>query len=255
MIEPGLVSITFRKNSPADIIEWVRRAGLSAIEWGGDIHVPHGDTGRAAEVARMTRDAGLRVACYGSYYRCGVSEGEGLAFDAVLDTARALGAPRIRVWAGKGASASADPAAWAAVIEDARRIADRAAAAGLEIAFEYHANTLTDTPESARRLLDALPHPAIRTLWQPPNGMDDAGCAASLKSVLPRLAHLHVFHWSFEGGLKREALAAGAARWRPWIEIVRSLSRAPEALIEFVRGDSAEAFLEDAATLRSWLAG
>ncbi len=253
MIAPGLVSITFRKKSPAEIVELVRRAGLTAIEWGGDVHAPHGDTARAAKVARWTRDAGLRVACYGSYYRCGVSEGAGLSFDAVLDSALALGAPRIRVWAGKRASAAADAAAWNAVIGDARRIADRAAAAGLTVAFEYHANTLTDTPESARRLMDALPHPAVLTLWQPPNGLDDAACTASLVGVLPRLAHLHVFHWTFADGLKREALAGGAARWRPWIEIVRRSPRDHEALLEFVRDDAAEAFLEDAATLKSWL--
>jgi len=68
MIFPGLVSITFRKLSPEQIIELVRKAGLSGIEWGGDIHVPHGDIARAKEVKSMTKEAGLRVAVYGSYY-------------------------------------------------------------------------------------------------------------------------------------------------------------------------------------------
>jgi len=202
----------------------------------------------------MTRDAGLRVACYGSYYRCGVSEGAGLAFDAVLDSARALGAPRIRVWAGKTASAAADASVWSAVIEDSARIAAKAAAAGLTVAYEYHANTLTDTPATARRLLDAVPHPALLTLWQPPAGMDDAACEAALRDVLPRLSHLHVFHWTTAGGLQRQPLAGGAARWARWFDIARGTGRDHAALIEFVRGDSDDAFLEDAATLKRWLA-
>ena len=46
----GLVSVTFRKLTPEKIIELVSEAGLNAIEWGGDVHVPHGDLKRAAEV-------------------------------------------------------------------------------------------------------------------------------------------------------------------------------------------------------------
>jgi len=54
MIVPGWVSITFRSLTAERIIALVRQAGLSAIEWGGDIHVRHGDTGRAREVRRLT---------------------------------------------------------------------------------------------------------------------------------------------------------------------------------------------------------
>jgi hypothetical protein len=46
MIQTGLVSITFRQLSPPAIIDLVRQAGLEGIEWGGDVHVPHGDLGR-----------------------------------------------------------------------------------------------------------------------------------------------------------------------------------------------------------------
>src|SRR5512137_1553394 len=108
MIKPGLLSITFRKHSPADIIALVRQAQLTSIEWGGDVHVPHGDLARAGEVARQTTDAGLQVSAYGSYYRLGQSETAGLPFEKVLETAVALGAPTIRVWAGTVGSQQAD---------------------------------------------------------------------------------------------------------------------------------------------------
>ena len=253
MIVPGMVSVTFRKKTPAEIVGLTARAGLAAIEWGGDIHVPPGDPARADEVGRMTREAGLQVASYGSYYRCGHSAQEGVAFEPVLETALALGAPRIRVWAGKGGSAQADDAVWAAVVADARRVADRAAGSGLHIAFEYHANTLTDTPASTRRLLDALPHPAVFMLWQPPSGRSDAECTEALREVLPRLAHLHVFHWAWENGVQRRPLAEGQARWRVWLGMVERAGRDHEALLEFVRNDDESAFLEDAAVLRRWI--
>ena len=81
MLIPGLVSITFRSLSPQDVIQLVKDAKLRAIEWGGDIHVPHGDLKQAKQVCAQTEEAGLQVAAYGSYYRVGESEREGLAFE------------------------------------------------------------------------------------------------------------------------------------------------------------------------------
>ena len=71
MIYSGLVSVTFRALSPAEIVELVARAGLEGIEWGGDVHAPHGDVARARDVYRRTVDAGLAIPSYGSYYRPG----------------------------------------------------------------------------------------------------------------------------------------------------------------------------------------
>ena len=58
----------------------------------------HGDLRRAKEVAQCTLDAGLSVVAYGSYYRFDEQE---LPFAKVLETAIALKAPLIRVWAVK----------------------------------------------------------------------------------------------------------------------------------------------------------
>src|SRR5207249_324086 len=108
-----------RKLSPAEIISLTQRAGLRSIEWGGDIHVPAGNLACAADVRRQTEDAGLSVSAYGSYYRVGQTE----PFEPVLESAVALGAPTIRVWAGNIASSQADPQYRALVIRESRRIA------------------------------------------------------------------------------------------------------------------------------------
>ena len=47
MLTGGLVSITFRDLEANEIIDLVKKSGLTAIEWGGDVHVPHGDFNRA----------------------------------------------------------------------------------------------------------------------------------------------------------------------------------------------------------------
>jgi len=94
----GLVSVTFRKLTPEHIVDLVAEAGLTGIEWGGDIHVPHGDLTAASRVRSFTEQAGLRTSAYGSYYRVGQNEPDENSFDRVLETAQALDAPTIRVW-------------------------------------------------------------------------------------------------------------------------------------------------------------
>lgn len=252
MIHSGLVSITFRKLSPAEIVALVRKAGLTGIEWGGDVHVPHGDIGRAREVRAMTQEAGLRVAAYGSYYRAGWSETNGLPFRQVLDSAVELGAPTIRVWPGGKGSADVDATGRRAVVDDLRRIADIAAQAGVTISTEFHGGTLTDTNESACRLLEEVAHPNLFTCWQPHNGEATEACVEGLRAVLPRVGNVHVFHW-WPTSAERHALADGAARWTPFLKELKTLPGERFAMLEFVQGDSEDAFLRDAATLVAWL--
>jgi sugar phosphate isomerase/epimerase len=249
MIYTGLVSITFRKLKPSEIVHLVAQAGLNAIEWGGDVHVPHGDTQVAREVARMTADAGLRVAAYGSYFRVGHDQNR----DAVVSTAQALGAPTIRVWAGKLGSADADAAYRALVVNESRHIADLVAAAGMTISYEFHGGTLTNTNASALALLREVDHPAVRTYWQPQVGMSVEACEAGLAAVLPWVTNVHVFHWL--AGHERRVLSEGQADWLRYLRLLAGTGHDHDAMIEFVKDDDPEQFLADAATLQRWVLG
>ena len=252
MISPGLVSITFRALSPAEIVALVRQAGLRGIEWGGDIHVPHGNVGRAREVRELTQEAGLTVAAYGSYYRAAASEAAGLPFGGVLDSAIELGAPVIRVWAGTAGSAAASPELRAQVVADLRRIAALAATARVGVSLEFHNGTLTDTAPSTLRLLAEVDHPNLSTYWQPPLEQDTAAGLKDLRSLLPRLTHVHVYHWR-PASTDRLPLADGAERWRNFLDLALTAPGDRYAMLEFVEGDAPANFLRDAATLKSWL--
>lgn len=249
MIRSGLVSITFRRLAPQVIVELVAQAGLEAIEWGGDVHVPHGTVAQARLVRRMTEDAGLAIAAYGSYYRVG--HGEPVSFEAVVESAVALGAPTIRVWAGKQGTASADNAYWARVVGDSRAIGDLAQQAGIVVAYEYHANTLTDTHASALRLLQTVAHPNVKTYWQPPGGAALDENLASLDAILPWLVNVHVFSWRDTAGQReRMVLNAKADEWTQYLSKVATTGRDHFAMIEFVRDDDPANFLKDAETLK-----
>jgi sugar phosphate isomerase/epimerase len=173
-------------------------------------------------------------------------------FEAVLTSAVALGAPLIRVWAGNQGTDTADAAYFEQVVEDSRRIADLAAAAEIPIVYEFHRNTLTDTNAAARRLLESVDHPNVRSYWQPPRGYSVDENLAGLDAVLPWLAGLHVFNWD-RTTFARLPLVAATSDWIQYLSKAASTGRDLCALIEFVRGDSPEQFLADAATLKQWI--
>lgn len=254
MITPGLVSITFRQLAPQQIVALARDTGLGSIEWGGDVHAPHGDLARAREVRDLTNDAGLVVSAYGSYYCAGIgSDAKNPSFDVVLDTAVELGAPTIRVWAGNVGSADADGPTRAAVVADLARCCARASQARLGISLEFHADTLADTAEGALALIAAVNHPNLSTFWQPPNGMEASDALRGLDLLLPHVRNLHVFHW-WPDHHHRLPLADGADRWRAYLDRAASDGRPRHASLEFVRGDSIDQFRADAIALDRLLA-
>ena len=253
MIHLGLCSLTLGHLPPVEVVALCKETGLSHIEWWGrdNGHVPMGDVATAASVGEMTRDAGLTIPTYGSYYAVGESDEQAPAFDAVLKTAVALGAPAIRVWAGTKGTDTVTPAERKAVIDDAKRIADLCAEQGINAIFEYHQNTLTDSSASTVALADALQHPSLFFGWQPPTGMPVSQRVEGLQALLPRLATLHVFNWTKDdaGHFVRHPLDEAMDEWRSYFDLVAGTGRDHPALLEFVQGNSVEQFKADAKTL------
>lgn len=252
MLISGALSVTFRKLSPEDFIELVRQAGLETIEWGGDVHVPPGENTHAARIGESTRKAGLEVAAYGSYYRCESLATAKTDFPTVLQTAHHLGAPLIRVWPGTLGSADLTPEGRQQLVQHSRLIADMAAEQGIRVACEYHAGTVTDTPDSAAAFLDEVNHPNYQTLWQPHNGAPFDSAQQSLRQILPRLANIHVFHW-WPDAASRHPLEDGRERWQEYFKIAANSPRDHACLLEFVKNNDPDQFLRDAQTLRQLL--
>ena len=250
MLGTGLVSVSFRKLGPEKIIALTAKCGLEGIEWGGDIHVPHGEIALAREIGRKTREAGLAVACYGSYYRL-TDEEDGLA-EKVVETAQELGAPLIRVWAGTLPSADAEDRYRERIAENFRSIAQMAGKAGMEVACEYHGGTLTDNAASALELMKSVNLPNAGTLWQPPVDMSAEDCVQSIRTVKDSIRNIHVFSWD---GTDRLPLAAGEKKWRMCLNEIAHLPGDRRLMMEFVRGDSPEQLAQDAACLQRWLRG
>lgn len=247
MVKTGLVSITLRQLTPEEIAVMVRDAGLDAIEWGGDVHAPHGDNSRATHVREITTEAGLKVAAYGSYYRAG--EEEKLPFTKVLDTAVNLGAPLIRIWAGNRGSHVADKKYFARIAEDSARVVDMAAGKNIKVAYEFHNNTLNDTLESSARLLEKVP--GIKTYWQPLTGRSREERTGEIEGLMPRLENVHIFNWDQQGN--RKPLSEGREEITAYINILKESGDTHFVMIEFVQNDLPENFARDAESLKAMI--
>jgi sugar phosphate isomerase/epimerase len=247
LLRPGLVSVTFRQLSVPEVVGVAAKAGLAAVEWGGDVHVPDPD---AASLARaLTADAGLSVAAYGSYFRAGVSDPTDL--EPILATAAELGAPYVRVWAGTVGSADASAEQRAAVVASLVAASGQATAYGVRIVVEYHPKTLTDTLDSALRLFDEV-GPDVLPYWQPWDCHQPEQARTQVRALLAHgLPTVHVFSWDTDG--RRLPLAAGETMWRGVLEELAMAGGVRNTLLEFVVDNNPDTFAADAQTLLSWL--
>jgi len=250
-VRPGLCSVTFRALAPEAVIERAAAAGVAAIEWGADVHLPPGAP--AAQIAGRAAAAGIASPSLGSYVRAGDRDAA-RDFATALDTAWTLGAGNVRVWAGRVAGTVAGPEMWARVTADLAAMADRAAAAGLTLTLEFHRGTLTETAADAARLLAAVGHPALFTYWQPVPGRGLACWLEELALLRPWLGDLHVFHWR-PGHPQdiRRPLAEAAADWARLFDAWQPAPHWPHgrtAYLEFVAGDTAASFAADMEVLR-----
>lgn len=250
MIKSGLVSVSFRKLSIDEIINAVKNSGLKGIEWGGDVHVPHGDILCARDVYNKTIDAGLEVAAYGSYYKAGESEAAGLSFTAVLSSAVELKAPTIRVWAGNRDSKDANETYRRQVADDLIRIGGLAEKQQISISIEYHVHTLTDCNESAVKLIKETNHNNVMNYWQPPVNITHEECKAGLSAVLHKLTNIHVYNWTFDKGeYIRFPLIEAYSQWEDYIKIAKTTGRNHYAMLEFIKDDNLKQLSRDADTL------
>lgn len=242
-LTPGICSVTLRAKSIDEVVSIASEAGLAGIEWGTDVHVS--DASSAQHARNASEEAGLTVLSLGSYYRAGSFSD----FGRDLDLAEALGAPRIRIWAGELGSAGADREHWDKVVEDTRRIADLAAERSISLAFEYHGNTLTDSPETTLELLKRTGHGNVGTYWQPAVGLSDQQALDSLHQVLPHVVGVHCFSWGPEA--ERHPLRARKLLWQAVTDVLRGNGKDVDIMMEFVEDDLPANVLNDAAFLHT----
>lgn len=244
MIIPGLVSVTCKRSRAEDVIHLAKSMGLTAMEWSENWHVRPDDLQRVREIGELTRSAGLAVAGYGSYFRLGTD------MDPLpsIRAAAQLQAPLIRIWGGDKPSSEIGNEAYSLMVDEAVTVADLALEHQMDVALEWHKNTITDTNETASKFLKDVGRANFKTLWQPHQNQSVHQRLQGLYDVKHCVAHLHVYHWDQTG---RRPLAEGSEDWLQYLSCF-STSQSLFALLEFVKDDSDEQLAADARTLVAW---
>lgn len=244
----GMTSVTFRKKSAEEVIKITTEAGLEGIEWGGDIHVPAGEFIKAKEIAKKTRDAGLKVLSYGSYYT--LLQNDVNNFKKVLETAKIIGTDCIRIWAGKVDINKVSSGEFIKASQELKVICKMAREYGISISLEKHRKTLTHTTESTLHLLQLADCENLRTYWQPSLELSVEDNCKAISLLKPYISNIHVFKWN---DMKERFPLSEGKEWPIYISEIEADLNIQSFILEFVKDDSDEVFLKDAVTLKGWL--
>lgn len=241
MLKSGVVSVSFRGLSAEEVIKITKEAGLSAIEWGSDVHAPADDVGNLRNIAKMQEEAGIVCSSYGTYFRFGVDSVDELP--KYIEAAKILGTNVLRLWCGKKNYEDMSEDERLVIINDAKRAAQIAEREGAVLCMECHKNTFTNSIEGAMRLMESVNSPAFRMYWQPSTSAEHAKNIEYATAISKHTVNLHVFY--YKDGVATP-LEEGLELWRDYLgcfEGERYL------LLEFMPDKKPESLGREAASL------
>lgn len=238
----GLVSVSFRKHSPKEILEAAKSAGLSQIEWGSDVHAPCHDTARLSEIAEMQKEYGIKCSSYGTYFRMGETPESEL--EHYIAAAKALGTDILRLWCGTKCGDDLSPSERQNLTAQCKRAALIAQEAGVILCMECHKSTYTQKLEDALTLMSEVDSPHFRMYWQPFQWQSEEQNLEYAEAIAPYTHHIHVFQWKES---QRFSLNDGIEEWRRYLS---KFSTPRTLLLEFMPDNEISSLATEAQALR-----
>lgn len=247
MFEPGLVSVSFRSETPERILQEMVAVELKYIEWGSDVHAPCDDLDRLYEIATLQEKYGITCCSYGTYFRLCITPIEELP--KYIQAAKILGTDILRLWVG-----TKSPWMWTeeekqTLFDQSRQAAKIAEEAGVTLCMECHRNTYTETKEAARELMEEVNSPAFIMYWQPHSTNTQEENIEYTRMLREYTTHIHTFYWK---GSEKYSLAAGIEEWRTYL---REFSGNHKALLEFMPDGKIESLCYETEILREIING
>ncbi len=241
----GLTSVTFRPKTIEEVFAYAKEAGIECIEWGVcDNHIILMSEERANKINTLSKEYGIYTSSLGAYaYMYDLDEAL-----SSLKTAVMINAPVVRVWAGKEGSDEYTPENYETIVKNTKAVAEEAKKHNIKIAFEFHRKSLTDTPESAVKLIKDIGMENVGLYWQPSFTHSKEENIKRFDMVKPYcVGHLHIFNYTPERAYQpleeiKENLIAYYSDIKNTDYIV---------MIEFVKDGSLESLVADAKTLKS----
>lgn len=235
----GLCSVSFRKNTPEEILRAMNAAGLSVIEWGSDVHCP---PEKAKEIAELQKQYGIKCCSYGTYFRLGVTPI--CELEKHIKAAKTLGTDVLRLWCGDKDSQDYTESEKSALFAACKAAAEIAAANGVTLCMECHVNTYTNAKEAALELMRAVGSEHFRMYWQPNQYRSEEENVAYARAIAPYTVNIHVFNWKEK---EKYPLCEANGIWREYLSF---FDGDKNLLLEFMPDGFLETLGTEAAALR-----
>lgn len=239
----GLVSVSFRQHTPKEILEAIKKSGLTCIEWGSDVHAPCHDTVRLKEIAELQKEYGIICSSYGTYFRLGetpIAELKGY-----MQAAKILGTNILRLWCGgKSGKVMTDTQRndLFGVCQKAAKIAENN---GMILCMECHKGTFTENPDDAVWLMEMVNSSHFRMYWQPFQWQNLEENIINATKIANYAEHIHVFNWC---GKEKLPLAEAIADWQSYL---KQFSKPRTLLLEFMPDNKISTLPREAESLRT----
>ena len=238
----GLVSVSFRKHTPEEILGAVKSAGLTCIEWGSDVHAPCKDTDRLQKIAALQKEYGITCSSYGTYFRIGTTPVEEL--ETYISAAKILGTDILRLWCGDKGSQEYTDAEKETLFATCRALAEIAEKYDVTLCLECHNNTFTDRAEAALSLMQAVGSPHFKMYWQPNQYCAEEENLQYAAAIAPYTVNIHVFNWKQN---ERFPLSQAKTCWQGYL---RQFDRSQILLLEFMPDDRIDSLPAEANALK-----
>lgn len=243
MHNPGLVSISFRDQTPEAILQACQQANLKFIEWGSDVHAPAHDIARLEQLAALQKQYGISCCSYGTYFRLGHSPMEELP--QYIHAAKILGTNILRLWAGRKKISDCTPEERALFIAECKKAAAIAKEYDVILCLECHRRSYTETKDGALDLMEQVHSPNFRMYWQPNPDISLADNLNYITALDPYITHVHVFNWSAD---QRYPLQEGLKIWKQYLS---AMSGDHHLLLEFIPDDRIQSLADEAQALQT----
>ena len=205
----GLCSISFRKNTPEEVLQAMKAAGSEVIEWGSDVHCP---PEKAEEIAALQKQFGVECSSYGTYFKIGVTPIEEL--EKYIVAAKTLGTNVLRLWCGDKNSEDYAESEKTELFGACKAAAEIAKAEDVILCMECHNKTYTNRKESALELMEAVNSQNFRMYWQPNQLRSTDENLDYAKLLAPYTKNLHVFNWK---GSEKYPLSEALDIWQQYL--------------------------------------
>ena len=238
----GLVSVSFRKHLPKEIISAMKKTNLSCIEWGSDIHAPCHDMQRLYELVRLQEEYGIYCSSYGTYFRLGVTDVDEL--EKYIYAAKILGTKTLRIWCGDKRANLYSDIEKNLFLQEAKKAAEIAENFDVTLCAECHNNSYTETLEGALGLMKAVNSEHFGMYWQPNQFVDFETNTEYAKNISAFVRNIHVFNWQ---GNNKHPLKSAAETWKKYLSY---FDESQNLLLEFMPDDDINSLEKEAESLR-----